>query len=599
MGPLPDSAAAQLRGWTLAARLLDQSLRIRAVNLIAVAIPVDDAEEIESALAAARAAVQGGARLVEWRVDALIDPLLPERAMDAMSFVRRLVTESPAPCIVTVRSEREGGAFRGDDTDRVSFMEALGADPTAPRYLDVELAVFERSANLRQKVRLSVMHERQPRDLKTSLILSSHDFEGRPTDLQKRVAAMVSEPACAVVKVAWRARSLRDNLEAFELLRERAKPTVALCMGEFGLMSRVLAPKFGGFFTFARGATTEETAAGQPTVRELRDRWRYGRIRSTTQVYGVIGWPVSHSRSPDLHNAAFDATATDAIHLPMPVEASWESFKATLGAMIDFEPLMLGGVSVTLPHKEHLVRFVRERGGTMCPISARCGSANTLIIRRGGADATPHAQNSLHAANTDVPAAIAALGGESALRGRCVALLGAGGVGRALAFGLCDAGARLLIFNRTRARAEALVAELESAACVGTGASPRAVATVGGTLDDAARHRDHIEIIVNATSLGMRGEATEARSPLPGNFEFNRGMVVMDTVYTPRLTPFLLRARAAGATIIDGSEMFVRQAEAQFKMWIGSAPPGGLFRSTLDALDALATRASPGGTESA
>jgi len=540
-----------------------------------VAIPVDDAEEIEPALESARAAVRDGARLVEWRVDALVDRLLPDRAAEALACVQRLVGESPAPCIVTIRSASENGAFRGDDTDRVSLLEAIGAGEPAPRYLDFELAAFDRSANLRQKVRLAVAHDRQPRDLKTSLILSSHDFGSRPADLQKRLAAMVVEPACAVAKVAWRARSLRDNLEAFELLLERGKPMVALCMGEFGLMSRVLAPKFGGLFTFARGTDTRETAAGQPTVRELRDQWQFDRIGPATAVYGVIGWPVSHSRSPALQNAGFDALGVDAVYLPMPVEESWESFKATLGAMIDFAPLTLRGVSVTLPHKEHLVRFVRERGGTLCSLSERCGSANTLLISKD------ERACALHAVNTDAPAAIAAIahalpGGSrephALLADKHVALVGAGGVARALAFALTDAGAEVTIFNRTRERATALASSIGARAQVGRASVP-------------PPRGSRFDVIINATSLGMRGAETEGRSPLPDDFEFVNDCVVMETIYTPRLTPLLRRARDGGATVIDGSEMFVRQAEAQFRVWTERDPPSGLFRTTLDALE--------------
>lgn len=561
---------------------------IRAVNLVAVAIPVDGPEEVEAALDAARAAVRDGARLVEWRVDALADRLLPEHAGEALDLVRRLVRDSPAPCIVTVRSASEGGAYRGHDADRISLYEAIGAGEHAPRYLDLECAAFERSANLRQKARLAVAHERQPRDLKTSLILSAHDFDGRPADLQGRIAAMTSEPACAVVKAAWRARSLRDNLEAFELLRERRKPMVALCMGDFGLMSRVLAPKFGGFFTFARGAATAETAAGQPTVRELFDRWRYARIGTATRVYGVVGWPVGHSRSPDLHNAGFDARGIDAVYLPMPVEGSWESFKATVGAMLDFEPLDVGGLSVTVPHKEHLVRFVRERGGTLCPVSERCGTANTLVVGGGANGAARGASpRALHAVNTDAPAAVRAL--ESAapaasapssarasrdsgsLRGRRIALLGAGGTARALAAALVDGGADVVVFNRTRDRAEALAARI-------------AGVTVGGSLDEVASN-GAFDVIVNTTPIGLRGSSDEDRSPLADDFRFGRGTTVMDVVYAPRLTPLLRRAREAGATTLDGSTMFVHQAEAQFELWTGAAPPPGLFRATLDSLE--------------
>src|SRR5690606_36932426 len=105
---------------------------------------------------------------------------------------------------------------------------------------------------------------KQERHVRTRLILSTHDFNGRPADLTRKILAMQAEPACAVVKVAYRARSIRDNLELFDTLSERQKPTIALGMGEFGLMSRALAPKFGGFLTFASLRDESATAPGQP-----------------------------------------------------------------------------------------------------------------------------------------------------------------------------------------------------------------------------------------------------------------------------------------------------------------------------------------------
>jgi len=555
------------------------------VTLIAVSIPVDDSADLDAALESARRAARDGADLVEWRVDGLADRLLPRDAELAQRLVRRLIEVAPKPSIVTVRCAHEGGAWRGDDAHRVAFLEAIGTGDPAPRYLDLELASFERSANLRQKVRLAVQHDRQARDLKTSLMLSAHDFDSRPADLLSRYARMVDEPACAVAKLAWRARSLRDDLEAFEILRERRAPTIALCMGEFGLVSRVLARKFGAFLTFARADGGIETAAGQPTVRELVQRWRFRRIGAATKVCGVIGWPIGHSLSPDLHNAGFDALGIDAIHLPMPIEGSWESFKATVGAMIDFEPLSFRGASVTIPHKEHLVRFVRERGGTLCPIAERCGAANTLTVERR--DGTTE----LGAVNTDAPAGVGALlagmrsigagvaspADRAALFGRRVALLGAGGAARALALGMLDAGAEVVVFNRSRERAEDLVREI-GAARGGRGASP---IRVGGGLDEVGAVGP-FDAIVNTTSVGMEGGETQGRSPIAGDFPFAPTMVVMDAVYRPRETPLLRAARRAGAVVVDGTQMFLRQAEAQFELWTGQAPPPGVFAQALD-----------------
>ncbi len=567
------------------------------MTLIAVAMTVDAAEEVPSALAAAAREVEAGAALVEWRVDLLAETAEPLPAL------RRLVAESPAPCIVTIRAAAEGGGYRGGDDVRVSILEALAAEHPSPRYVDVELAAMERSANLRAKVRLAVTHPRQPRDLTTGLILSSHDMETRPPNLSARVAAMVAEPACAVVKVAWKARSLRDNLEAFELLMGRAKPMVALCMGEWGVPSRVLARKFGALFTFARPQGEPGTAPGQPTVEELRRRWRWDRLGPATRLFGVVGWPVGHSQSPRLHNAGFDAVGLDALYLPLPVEGSWESFKATVGALVDFAPLDLGGLSVTAPHKEHLVRWVREQGGAVDPVSAACGSANTLLVERGRAGA---GAVGLRTVNTDAPAAAAALaealrgaGGargaagagsaegagnpgnaeratrrtDGPLHGRRVAIVGAGGAARAVAAGCAEAGAAVVVFNRTPERAEALSAQLH-----GCGAPERPWHVVAGRPGELGCGCFHA--LVNCTTVGMEGGPAPQELPWEADVPL-QDLVVMDTVYRPRETPLVRFAASRGARVVDGQAMFLRQAELQFREFAGRAAPPGLFERVL------------------
>lgn len=529
------------------------------MTLIAVPIMVRAADEVSMALQRAQAAAKAGARLIEWRVDALAEE------PDALAAIRRLIAEAPVPCIVTCRLASEGGEHHGDEQKRISLFEVLATEPHGSRYLDVELAAFKSSTNLRQKVLLAVDHQQQPRDVKTSLILSSHDFRGRPADLLQRIEAMVAEPACAVMKIAWQARSLRDNLEAFDLLRERRKPMIALCMGNFGLMSRVLAPKFGGFLTFASDQLTTVTAPGQPTIDELRGLYRFDRIGSATKVYGVIGWPVEQSRSPHLHNAGFEAVGHDGVYLPLPVpggSTEHEHFKATVGALIDHRGLDFRGASVTIPHKENLLRFVKERGGVVEELSERIGAANTLVVNDDG---------SIECMNTDCPAAIEALGAgmgieKAELSTKRVALLGAGGVARAVAIGLLDEGATVVVFNRNRERAERLVRSL----------SGREAASGGGKImvgEPDALGCGCFHVFINCTPLGMAGGPGPHESPLPPppEVKLDDCVTVMDTVYNPARTPLIQEAESRGARVIPGVEMFVRQAALQFERWTGKA----------------------------
>ncbi|MBX3356850.1 MAG: type I 3-dehydroquinate dehydratase [Phycisphaeraceae bacterium] len=529
------------------------------MTLVCVSIVVED---LASALADAQAAKRAGADLVEWRLDGFFSG-----GNDPLDFARivRLVSESPLPCIATCRPVAEGGHYDGDDAARIALFEALGAatgpGSHPPRFLDVEYSTYVRSANLKQKVNLAVGHPGQVRDLGTSLVLSLHDLAGRPSDLTRRLLAMGAEPAAAVVKFAYRARSLRDNLEVFEVLADNSagRPTIALAMGEFGLMSRVLAPKFGGFLTFASLRESSATAPGQPTIEDLLRLYRFREIRRTTAVYGVVGWPVAHSLSPLLFNSVFSEKRTDAVYLPLPIPPEYEHFKATLLALIDDERLGLAGCSVTLPHKSHLVRLAREeraagRAWEIDRFADLCGAANTLRIARGPGGRA----SGCEVLNTDGPAAVGLLARAPIRR---AVLLGAGGSARAVGAALRLAGCSVAVVNRTRARAEALADDLRTIA-------PESAAEVPTmeSVDASAVPRLDPDAIINCTSVGMTG------GPDPGGFPFDlaalpdgsRRAVVFDLVYSPARTPWLTRAQALGHPVIDGISMLAAQAAMQF-----------------------------------
>ncbi len=549
------------------------------MSLIAVALTVEDAQDIATALESARAEAKRGATIVEWRVDALA------HTDNALESIALLVKNCPLPCIVTIRCAAEGGDFVGKESARLELLIAVCKLNVPPSYIDLELAAFQASADF-QKQFVAAKSS-------TRLILSAHDFESRPTDLSKRVAAMWNEPLCAVAKIAWRARSVRDNLEAFELLRNQSKPTIALCMGPFGIPSRVLAPKFGGFLTYARPDGEMGTAPGQLTVEELTHVYPFQNITQATKIFAVAGWPVEHSLSPLLHNAAFAATQFNGAYVPLAIPPEWEHFKASLGEMSASPILNLRGVSVTIPHKEHALRWCKQQAGGTDVVSEWCGAANTIVFYGNG---------SMHVFNTDAPAAVAALAVALGMndhvsaalasghaienagtlpkilivaadknseesqtlhqwRQQHVLVLGAGGAARAVIAGLALTGAHVTIANRTHDKA-AQLAKLFHARAIHGSHQSRVEAVA---LEHIAAHS--FTAIVNCTSAGMSGSGAESIDPLPAVFEIQTGMIVMDTVYRPRETPLLQRARAAGAVIVDGTEMFLRQAALQFELF--------------------------------
>ncbi len=211
-------------------------------SLVCVPIMVQD---LASALrdAATGSKRDQGADLVEFRVDEFFNGGGDEQETKA---IVRLVAESPLPCIVTCRVVGEGGGYDGDEMERVALYERLGRSegkgehpPEVPGYR-VRRRTWK-SANLRQKVDLAVgiPDTAQPGETRASLILSVHDMGGRPADLMRRLAALNAQAGAAVLKVAYRARSLRDSLELLDLPAQAHKPMIALGIGEFGLVSRV------------------------------------------------------------------------------------------------------------------------------------------------------------------------------------------------------------------------------------------------------------------------------------------------------------------------------------------------------------------------
>jgi 3-dehydroquinate dehydratase/shikimate dehydrogenase len=527
------------------------------MTLIAVPIFV---QELASAHARAAIAAERGADLVEYRIDLFNEP----------EQVGRLVADSPLPCIITCRPTWEGGEFDGDEQSRISLLEhaGLGEGNPGPAYLDVELKAYQSSANLRQKVGLVVDHPDQQRPaVNTGLVLSSHDFETRPSDLDRRVMAMAEAEACRVIKVAWRARSLRDNLEAFEILRRKLKPTIALCMGEFGLASRVLAKKFGALLTFAALDDQPESvsAPGQPTLAELKQLYRWDHIDAATQVFGVIGDPVGHSISPAFHNAGFDATGYNGVYLPMRIPPEYEHFKATVLSWLEDASLQFTGASVTIPHKSNLLRLVEEQGGEIEPLAKTIGAANTLAKRPDG---------TLYACNTDYAALLDAVCDawsieREGLKGRRVGVLGAGGAARAAVAGFAEADCEVTVFNRTVDKAQALAEQFEAQAHPLNACDPA-----------------EFDLIINCTSVGMHPNVDA--SPIPQQqFAALTGddrPLVFDTIYNPVETLMMSHAAAAGCRTIPGREMFIRQGAAQFELWTGQDGPMQAFIAALDRL---------------
>jgi len=268
-------------------------------------------------------------------------------------------------------------------------------------------------------------------------------------------------------------------------------------------------------------------------------------INGATELYGIMGNPVTHSLSPAMHNGAFAALGLNKVYLPFAVQDVGR-------AMTGMRALGIKGVSVTIPHKQTVIEYL----DSIDPVAEKIGAVNTLTINNGA----------IHGANTDWLGANRALSEKIALKGASVLLLGAGGSARAIGFGLLEAGASLTIASRTPEKGRGL------AAVLGCPWLPLAEAD-----------KERADALVNATSLGMGAQ----REMLPIAIDALRNFpVVMDIVYAPLKTRLLQEAEQAGCQTIDGLAMLLYQGTAQFELWTGLQAPVEVMRqSLLTALD--------------
>lgn len=472
-----------------------------------------------------RALADRGAELVELRLDWLSH--LPD--------LGRLLTNRPTPVIITCRREREKGHWKGTEDARLALLRS--AIVAGVEYVDLE----EDTARLIRRYG------------KTKRIISYHNFDDTPADIEA-IHARLCQLDPDVVKLVTMANSPADNVRVLKLVANSKVPTTAFCMGELGVVSRILTGRYGAPFTYSTYSKERTLAPGQLSFDEMRDIYRYDQIKPSTAVYGVVADPVAHSLSPLLHNATFAHEGIDAVYLPLRVP------KDTLPAALEeYAWLGIAGYSVTLPHKEAAVALAAQPGEAVKAI----GAANTLYRGSGG---------EWKAANTDYDAALETLveglrqGREgdvlaSSISGKRVLMLGAGGVARAIGLGVLRQSGVLMVTNRTSRRADELADELQCQ-----------------RVNWENRGAQFADVVINCTSVGMHPRVDE--TPFTATW-LNEDCLVFDTIYNPEQTLFIKQARERGCRTVTGVEMFVRQAARQFELFTGRKAPLDFMRATL------------------
>ena len=295
-----------------------------------------------SMIAEARHVAEQGAQLVELRLDYI------RRAVN----IKRLLANRRCPIIATCRREEDGGKWAASDVDRLTLLRQAIAEGVD--YVDLEEDVAGQI----------------PRYGKTKRIVSYHNFVETPEDVQSIHDRMCTKDP-DIVKIATLAHHPHDNLRLLQLIENSKVPTVAFCMGEQGILSRLLSGRFGAPFTYATFHEDRALAPGQLSYRQMTEMYRYTNISKSTVIYGVVADPVGHSLSPVIHNAAFQDSDLDMVYIPFRVPLD------ELGSFLgDCPDLGIKGLSVTIPHKEEIMQFLDQ----VDTDAATIGACNTALF---------------------------------------------------------------------------------------------------------------------------------------------------------------------------------------------------------------------------
>jgi len=471
-----------------------------------------------------------GIKLVELRLDFL------RREPD----LHRLIPPRPTATIITARRKQDGGLWQETEEKRLMLLRSAIADE--PEFVDLEVDIADQI----------------PPFGKTRRIISYHNFEAMPANLEGLHRDMSAKKPY-FIKIAVTPRSfeemyrflnfVRHKNEEARKLGEQGVRVIGICMGEMGKAARILAKRFSMPYTYATFSEDRVIAPGMLVYRDLLDLYHYEQLDKETAVFGIIGNPVGHSLSPLVHNRSFLDQDLNAVYVPFQIEDS---------DVVDFIRLApefgLHGISVTIPHKVAVISQLSK----MEPAVEKIGACNTVVFRQRGERV---------GYNTDYIAAITgieiALGGnildeESVLKSKKTLVLGSGGAGKALAYGLVQRGAMVTVTDVDAERAVELSKHL-------------GCEYVKWEMRESIR----MDIVANCTPLGMYPNVNE--TPY-SKASLRSSMLVFDAVYNPEHTLLIKLAQEKECKVVTGVEMFVGQACYQFKLFTGGKASASKMR---------------------
>ena len=445
--------------------------------------------------------------ICELRLD-LLSPSEVAKAADFPSMV-------DIPVILTLRRVSDGGKCTLQEKARRSLLIDTMKNGGFS-YVDIEDDVKKSDV------------EEAAHSLGMKVIRSYHDFEGVPADIFSRVHSLASRGD--VAKIAVTPHNTADVMTLFRINEElKDVPKIIIGMGEWGVATRILYKKMGSILTF--GSNGKAVAPGMISARELKLLYRADQLNDNTGIYGIVGNPVMHSLSPQIHNPGFHKIHYNAVYVPFLSE-SIRSF-LTLAEM-----LRMRGFSVTVPFKVDVVKYL----GNITREVKQIGSCNTVV----------RVPNMWKGTNTDYYGFIHPIEKEiDDGRIKSALVIGAGGAAKAIVWALKMRNVKVMIVNRTKSKAD------ELARLYGVGSD---------SLDNISRYEGKVDLVVQATNMGLH--PYEDVNPAE-NFHFSGKEIAYDIVYKPKYTKFLLAAEKAGCSLKFGWDMLMEQGKLQFESFTG------------------------------
>jgi 3-dehydroquinate dehydratase/shikimate dehydrogenase len=461
--------------------------------------------------------------LIEVRIDCLAPGVLQNR-----EALQQLLGTCSRPTIVTFRAAEEGGKSTADFGTRLRFWRVQGFQLSAS-LVDLELDIAEQLSREGAAVDWA------------RVICSYHNHNELPVNLSEIFERLAATPA-RVLKVAVCVDDAVQCLPIFNLIEESkraGREIIAIGMGAAGVATRILGPARGAFLTYGSLEKGRATAAGQLTIEELTNVYRVEKLTRETAITGLVGSPVSHSISPQIHNAGFAGSGTNAVYIPFEVRDLQTFFKRMVHPRTRELDWRLRGLSITAPHKNDVLAEL----DWIEPAAREIGAVNTVVVE----------DDRLCGYNTDASAFIAQLKSRfDSLQDARVAIIGAGGAASAALYTLARERATVTMFARDRQRAKPIAdrwsteyRELQGAVFA------------------------EFDVVINATPLGTKGLA-EFETPAVAQ-QLRGARVAYDLVYNPQETQFLREAQTAGCDTLAGLPMLLAQAAEQFQLWTGEA----------------------------